>query len=107
MCIRDRSTTKTVTVVFNIGAPELTINETDQTVSSKYFSLSGYATDENYSVTLTINGEAVGVNPTWGTWSRDYTLTEGKNVFTVVATNEAGKSTTETVTIVFNTGAPE
>ena len=47
------------------------------------------------------------VDPTWGTWSRDYTLTEGKNVFTIVATNEAGKSTTETVTIVFNTGAPE
>ena len=102
-----KSTTETVTVVFNIGAPELTINETDQTVSSKYFSLSGYATDKNYSVTLTINGEAVRVNPTWGTWSRDYTLTEGKNVFTVVATNEAGKSTTETVTVVFNFGAPE
>ena len=102
-----KSTTETVTVVFNIGAPELTINETDQTVSSKYFSLSGHATDKNYSVTLTINGEAVRVNPTWGTWSRDYTLTEGKNVFTVVATNEAGKSTTETVTVVFNFGAPE
>ena len=102
-----KSTTETVTVVFNIGAPELTINETDQTVSSKYFSLSGYATDKNYSVTLTINGEAVRVNPTWGTWSRDYTLTEGKNVFTVVATNEVGKSTTETVTVVFNFGAPE
>ena len=102
-----KSTTETVTVVFNIGAPELTINETDQTVSSKYFSLSGYATDKNYSVTLTINGEAVRVNPTWGTWSRDYTLTEGKNVFTVVATNEAGKSTTETVTVEFNFGAPE
>ena len=102
-----KSTTETVTVVFNIGAPELTINETDQTVSSKYFSLSGYATDKNYSVTLTINGEAVRVNPTWGTWSRDYTLTEGKNVFTIVATNEVGKSTTETVTVVFNIGAPE
>ena len=102
-----KSTTETVTVVFNIGAPELTINETDQTVSSKYFSLSGYATDKNYSVTLTINGEAVRVNPTWGTWSRDYTLTEGKNVFTIVATNEVGKSTTETVTVVFNFGAPE
>ena len=102
-----KSTTETVTVVFNIGAPELTINETDQTVSSKYFSLSGYATDKNYSVTLTINGEAVRVNPTWGTWSRDYTLTEGKNVFIIVATNEVGKSTTETVTVVFNIGAPE
>ncbi len=102
-----KSTTETVTVVFNIGAPELTINETDQTVSSKYFSLSGYATDKNYSVTLTINGEAVRVNPTWGTWLRDYTLTEGKNVFIIVATNEVGKSTTETVTVVFNIGAPE
>lgn len=90
-----------------VTTPELIINETDQTVNSKYFSLSGYATDKNYSVTLTINGEAVRVNPTWGTWSRDYTLTEGKNVFTVVATNEAGKSTTETVTVVFNFGAPE
>ena len=102
-----KSTTETVTVVFNIGAPELTINETDQTVSSKYFSLSGYATDKNYSVTLTIHGEAVRVNPTWGTWLRDYTLTEGKNVFIIVATNEVGKSTTETVTVVFNIGAPE
>lgn len=90
-----------------VTTPELIINETDQTVNSKYFSLSGYATDKNYSVTLTINGEAVRVNPTWGTWSRDYTLTEGKNVFTIVATNEVGKSTTETVTVVFNIGAPE
>ena len=102
-----KSTTETVTVVFNIGAPELTINETDQSVSSKYFRLSGYATDSNYDVTLTINGEDVSVDPTWGTWSRDYTLTEGKNVFTIVATNEVGKSTTETVTVVFNIGAPE
>ena len=89
-----------------VTTPELIINETDQTVSSKYFSLSGSATDSNYDVTLTINGEDVWVN-TWGKWSQDYTLTEGKNVFTIVATNEAGKSTTETVTIVFNTGAPE
>ena len=90
-----------------VTTPELIINETDQTVNSKYFSLSGYATDKNYSVTLTINGEAVRVNPTWGTWLRDYTLTEGKNVFIIVATNEVGKSTTETVTVVFNIGAPE
>ena len=33
-----------------VTTPELIINETDQTVNSKYFSLSGYATDENYSV---------------------------------------------------------
>jgi hypothetical protein len=56
-------------------------------------------------VTLTINGEAVTVTSN-GTFSHVVTLTNGTNTITVVATDAAGKSTTVTRTVTYNTSAP-
>lgn len=56
-------------------------------------------------VTLTINGEAVTVTSI-GTFSHVVTLTNGNNTITVVATDAAGKSTTVTRTVTYNTSAP-
>ena len=44
-----------------MGAPVLQLDDSDQTVTSKAFRLSGKVKDDNYSVSLTINGESVGV----------------------------------------------
>lgn len=56
-------------------------------------------------VTLTINGESVTVTSS-GTFSHVVTLTNGTNTITVVATDAAGKSTTVTRTVTYNTSAP-
>ena len=56
-------------------------------------------------VTLTINGESVTVTSS-GTFSHVVTLTNGNNTITVVATDAAGKSTTVTRTVKYNTSAP-
>lgn len=56
-------------------------------------------------VTLTINGESVTVTSS-GTFSHNVTLTSGTNTITVVATDAAGKSTTVTRTVTYNTSAP-
>lgn len=56
-------------------------------------------------VTLTINGEAVTVTSS-GTFSHIVTITSGTNTITVIATDAAGKSTTVTRTVTYNTSAP-
>ena len=71
--------------------------------------MSGSVSDENYKVSVTINGTDCG-RGLYGrsySWSKDFTLKEGENVFTVVATNENGKSTTKEVTIKFTVSAPD
>ena len=100
-----KQTKKSVTVTYNVGAPTLTLNQGDQTVTDKYFTVSGKATDANYSVAVTINGESVNVNY-YGNWSKQYELSEGENTFEVIATNENGKQTKKSVTVTYNVGAP-
>ena len=100
-----KTKTVTLTAKYEIGAPVLTVNQSDQTVTDKDFTLSGKATDDNASVSVTINGESVNVN--WnGDWSRSYTLSEGENTFEIVATNTNGKQTKKSVTILYTVGAP-
>ncbi len=98
--------TKTInwTAKYEVAAPVLTINQSDQTVTDKDFKLSGKATDKNYSVTVTVNGAEVSVY--YGEWSKSYTLTEGENNFEVIATNEKGKQTKKSITITYTEGAP-
>lgn len=55
--------------------------------------------------TVTINGSAVGVAAN-GSFGRSYTLADGVYTFTVVATNAAGLTTTETRTVTVDTTAP-
>ena len=101
-----KQTKKSITVTYTVGAPTLTLNQSNQTVTSKEFKLSGKATDANYSVTVTINGTSVNVDSWNGNWSKSYTLTEGDNTFEVVATNENGKQTKKSITVTYSVGAP-
>ena len=100
-----KQTKKTITVTYTVGAPTLTLNQSNQTVTTKEFKLSGKATDENYSVSVTVNGESVNVNY-YNEWSKSYTLTEGENNFEVIATNENGKQTKKNITVTYTVGAP-
>ena len=101
-----KQTKKSITVTYTVGAPTLTLNQRNQTVTTKEFKLSGKATDENYSVSVTVNGESVNVNY-YNEWSKSYTLTEGENNFEIIATNEKGKQTKKTITITFKVGNPK
>ena len=61
---------------------------------------------------MTVNGKSVnlgGYNNNYkdDAWSANYTLEEGENVFTVVATNENGKQTTKSITVTFEAGEPK
>lgn len=64
-------------------------------------------TDDTTSkpVTVTVNGEQAAVGE-GGAWSKEITLTPGKNTITVVAADKAGKSTTVTRNVTLDTGAP-
>jgi hypothetical protein len=96
---------KTVIITFNIGGPQLTVNQTDTTVTSKYFTFSGSVSDSNYGATLTMNGDVI-TNYS-GSWTKNVTLKEGENVYKFVATNTAGKSAEKTVIITFDVGGPQ
>ena len=101
--------TKTVnlTAKYEVGAPVLTITTCPATSDKKNVTIKGTVSDVNDykgDINVTINGDSV--YNSYGSWSKDVTLKEGENTFTIVATNSLGKSTTETRTISFGVGAP-
>lgn len=57
-------------------------------------------------VTVTVNSESVTVDPSTGAFSKTMSLSEGSNIFTIVATDTAGNTTTVTRTVIRNTVAP-
>lgn len=91
------------------GSHTVTVAATDNdgnTKTTTAVTVTGTTNDATSSpVTLTINGEAVTVTSS-GTFSHVVTLTNGTNTITVVATDAAGKSTTVTRTVTYNTSAP-
>lgn len=104
--------TKTVnlTAQYQVGAPTLTITNCPTSVSDKTVTISGTTYDKEYATTLKINGTTVSTNSSPGytdSWSKTYTLTEGKNTFEFVLTNSAGKSVTETKTIKLTYDEPD
>lgn len=56
-------------------------------------------------VTLTVNGSPVSVGSD-GSFSKTITLTEGENTITIIATDNAGKSSTVTRTVTLDTTQP-
>jgi hypothetical protein len=101
--------TKTVNLMakYEVGAPVLTITTCPATSDKKNVTIKGTVSDVNDNkgdINVTINGNSV--YNSYGSWSKDVTLKEGENTFTIVATNSLGKSTTETRTISFVVGAP-
>ncbi len=102
-----KSTTETRTITFDVGVPSLTITTCPETSDKKNVTIKGTVSDVNDykgDINVTINGNSV-YNSS-GSWSKEVTLKEGENTFTIVATNSLGKSTTETRTISFGVGAP-
>ncbi len=62
-----KSRTVQATAKYEIGAPKLTVTECPTNVSKKEITIGGTLYDDNYGVTLTINGESVNVR--YGSWS--------------------------------------
>lgn len=89
--------------VVGSGAPSLTINgPTAKLTNSASVTVHG-TTD--VGATVTIDGTPESVSST-GTFSGTFTLSDGSHTFTVVATNAAGLTATDTVTIKVDTTAP-
>lgn len=106
----DGNTKTTTAVTFKIDTvpPALSVTSpTDGLVTNQpTVTVTGTTNDATSSpVTITINGESVTVTSS-GTFSHVVTLTNGTNTITVVATDAAGKSTTVTRTVTYNTSAP-
>jgi hypothetical protein len=96
--------TKTITYA---GGPELVVTQCPETSANKEITIAGNVKDANDSYPkLYINNDSIDIG--WnGKWSETFTLSEGKNTFTIKATNSSGKSTTITKEVIFNVGAPE
>ena len=105
-----KATTVKKTINFGVGAPTLKITECPATSNAETVTISGTVSDTNdASPTVTVNGSKVNVDYgyyTSGRWSYKATLKEGDNDFTIIATNNLGKTTTEKRTINFGVGAP-
>ncbi len=93
---------------YDITKPTLTIN---QSTSSRYytrnnsFTISGSASDTESGIkSVTVDGTVVSTSS--GSWSRTVTLSWGDQTHTIVATDNAGNSTTAYVYTQYETTAP-
>ena len=102
------ATQKSITITVDTTAPELNITspaEGSITNVAKCV-VSGTTNDATSSpASLTVNGKAVTISSD-GSFSTEITLSEGTNTITIVATDDAGKSTTITRTVTLDTKAP-
>ena len=102
-----KSTTEKRTIEFGVDAPTLTITDCPTTATRTSITISGWVKDINdRRPTVEINDESVDVDFD-GYWSKTVDLEEGTNIFTIVATNSLGKSTTENRKIQLKANAPE
>ena len=101
------STTVTRTIIRDTHAPVLTVTSPQPTAYSRdtVYTVSGSATDGS-AFTVTVNGVPVTPDSS-GLWTLNSALpVEGANLFTVVATDAAGLSTTVTRIVIRDTRAP-
>lgn len=102
------ATAKSATFTVDTIPPSLTVTSPANGLKTNKASLtvSGTTTDATSKpVTVKVNGTAVTVNSD-GSWSTTVTLTTGTNTITVTATDKAGKSSTVTRKVTYNTSAP-
>ncbi|MHB8064099.1 MAG: S-layer homology domain-containing protein [Ruminiclostridium sp.] len=105
---RGKETVLTKTITYNIAAPEISITQCPETSTQNTVTISGnvkYGTDYIYP-NVHINNESVYVDYL-GAWSKSVTLSEGKNTYTIKATNSNGKSTEITKEIVYAVAGPK
>lgn len=104
-----KNATSTAVAKYEIAAPVLKITSCPTTVTSKNVTIFGTMYDKNYPTELLINGESIATNSYAdyrSSWSKNYTLTEGKNTFEFILKNSNGKTSIETRTVNLNTGVP-
>lgn len=100
---------ETKTILYQVGLPVLTFTECPTQVATNKVTIRGTMVDRNYTVKLTVNGEAV--DETWTSnntklWSESVVLKEGDNTFEFVLTNAIGKVIKEIKTIKYVMDAP-
>lgn len=104
-----KEVTLTKVIEFSVGGPDLKITSCPTAVTNKEVTLKGTMEDVNSETELMINGASVATNTRSNykkTWSKTYTLKEGKNTFDFVLTNGAGKEMKMTKVIEFTVGGP-
>ena len=94
--------TKAPTLNVTSPADNLITNDDTVTVSGTTEPGTTYVTIKS----VTVNGKAVSVDSSGGSFSTEVTLTEGSNTITVVATDSAGNATTVRRTVTLDTKAP-
>lgn len=102
------ATATTTSFTVDTTPPTLTITSPSDNLvtNASTVTVSGTTNDATSTpVTVTVNGTKVTVGSD-GSFSYTYTLTEGTNTITIVATDAAGKATTVTRTVKKDTGAP-
>jgi membrane-bound inhibitor of C-type lysozyme len=99
--------TVTASSVTDTTKPTLTVSAlaNGAYTSKPTLNVTGTATDAGGLKSLTVNGQAVVVNPD-GSFSTALTLVEGANTVTVIATDNAGNQQTDTRTINYDPNAP-
>ncbi|MFA1822497.1 S8 family serine peptidase [Virgibacillus oceani] len=94
-----------VTVTLDTEAPDLTITSPeDGEKADREIAVEGTVSDEHLDA-VTVNGEETEV--TDGAFSHQILLYEGENVIEIVATDLAGNTTTETITVYVDDTPPE
>lgn len=104
----NKGTTATINFTVDTVPPVLSVTSPVEglVTNQSVVTVIGTTNDATSSpVTLTINGEEVTVNED-GSFSHDVTLVAGENTITIVATDAAGKSSTVTRVVEYNTTAP-
>ena len=102
------ATQKSITIKVDTTAPELDITSPAEGSITNVATciVSGTTNDATSSpASLTVNGKNVTINAD-GSFSTTVTLSEGANVITIVATDDAGKMTTVVRNVTLDTKAP-
>ena len=84
--------------------PALTITSPapDTIIHTPAIAITGTASDTSGIASVMVNGVLADGAADWSTWSKDVTLTKGDNTITVIATDNTGLTTTETITITYD-----
>lgn len=102
------ATQKSITITVDTTAPEMDITSPAEgsITNVAVCVVSGRTNDATSSpASLKVNGKTVAISSD-GSFSTEITLSEGTNTITIVATDDAGKSTTVTRTVTLDTKAP-
>lgn len=102
------ATQKSITITIDTVAPELDITSPAEgsITNVATCTVSGVTNDATSSpASLTVNGKSVSIGSD-GSFTTTVTLSEGSNTITIVATDDAGKMTTVTRTVILDTKAP-